>query len=98
MSVDPSTLSQDQFLGLQRNIFPLFSVPLLPACPQDSEACKDFPLKTCQDASPLTPVLFLVNASQPQIIYRDSCLTLQGDEQSFVQVTERLALIFAFGN
>ncbi len=57
--------------------------PLLPqlffACTSDGEKCENLPLRTCADATPITPVIFLTLGDTPNAILENNCYTISGD-------------------
>ncbi|MAG45303.1 MAG: hypothetical protein CMH63_00840 [Nanoarchaeota archaeon] len=84
-------IPRDALLDIQTNIVPKLN-SLAIACTQDSELCKDLPLKTCSDASPSNPIIQLQITETPSITFNNNCLLIQSPRDSFTMYVDALIL------
>jgi len=60
------------------------------ACFEDSEACMDLPLKTCDDASISTGIIVLKEANETVVTLEGTCLTVEG--KNLLTLVDKLIL------
>jgi hypothetical protein len=58
------------------------------SCYEDSEACTELPIKTCEDAEISTAVVVLEESDQTFVSYENNCLTITG--QNLLRVVDSL--------
>lgn len=57
----------------------------------ETEACKTRPIITCNNTR--RPVLFIDQQDDPNVIFRDNCIIVQGTDDTIVKAMERLLYI-----
>jgi len=88
ISVGPSDDYQNALYDLTRNI-DLVGVKVT-SCYEDNEACSDFLIKTCEDATLNEGIIIFKEDNETLVTYEDNCLTIQG--KSLLKVTDKLIL------
>lgn len=70
------------------------TLPLFLACPVDSPACSQMPLRTCADASAETFVVQFEVDEQPSFEQEEFCLVFRGDPQALTRFADRFIYEF----
>ena len=77
LSVDPSQNLKYAVNDLERN-FGFEQLAL--ACYEDSELCKEMPLKTCEDVTTYIGVIILREANETKVSLDGNCLIIEGED------------------
>lgn len=70
------------------NLKPILNLNL--ACTQDSEACRELPIKTCKDAGEQVTVILLEIATKQEVTSTDNCITVRGDAVYVSKAVDKL--------
>jgi len=84
-------LPQNALFSIQNNIFPYLSKVIV-ACIEDSSACSNLPLKTCNDANQETLVIQAQISDTAAISFNNNCLLIQGPINLITQQVDALVL------
>lgn len=89
-SNDPRDNIQAAFYDFTRNL--QFSNTFVPACTVDIPECADYPLKTCDDATPDIGVIIFKESNESKVTFFNNCLVVQGDYENLTMITDKLIL------
>jgi hypothetical protein len=78
LSISPYDNVRGAVQELERNGFLSQQQRVVMACYEDSEACKEMPLKTCEDAAESVGVMVLKEANETSVTLEGNCLTVEG--------------------
>ena len=84
-------IPQEALFSLQNNIIP-YTNKMNPACIEDSEQCKDLPLKNCLDSNQDELIIQLQSNENSLISFDSGCLLIQGDSLSMAEQIDALSL------
>ncbi len=84
-------LPQQALFSIQNNVFPYLNNVIV-ACIEDSQACANLPLKTCNDAEQGTFVIQVQIAEASSTSFNNNCLLIQGPIQLITQQVDALVL------
>lgn len=60
------------------------------ACPEDGSGCENFPLKTCEDSTDSTGVIYLKEAETEIIQLEKNCLFIQAQSSDIIKIVDRI--------
>lgn len=86
LSFDPEADVSGALYDFQRNI--ALPASLIAACYEESELCKDSPIKTCADATLNTAVILFKEANETAVTLEGNCLTVEG--KNLLSVVDKL--------
>jgi hypothetical protein len=89
-STDPRDSIRNAVYDFDYNV--QLNTRMVPACTVDIEACKDAPLKTCDDADDNTGVIIFKNSNDTKVTFDRNCLVVEGSPDEIVKVTDKLIL------
>ncbi len=84
-------LPQNALFSIQNNIFPYLN-NIVVACIEDSPACSNLPLKTCNDAEQGTIILQAQISNTSTASFSNNCLLIQGPINLITQQVDALVL------
>lgn len=91
LSLNPEEKLSSSLYLFSLNILSKLKTKLIEACIEDSEECKDLPLKTCDDATDRAFVIIIKRGSG-NYKYENNCLTIIGDNEYALRYLDKLAL------
>ena len=70
----------------------LFQIPVVGACTQDNDLCKDLPIKDCRDAIPSQVLVIKLGEGNNKFEEDKSCITITGKRDYIIKILEKLKL------
>lgn len=62
------------------------------ACYKDTKSCKDFVIKTCDDATRTTGVIIFKYSNKTKVSLSGTCLIFEGDNENLIKYIDKLIL------
>lgn len=62
------------------------------SCYEDSEKCKTFTIRTCENASPINKVIIIKKQQNLSINYSNNCLKVYGSENEMIKFIDKMIL------
>jgi len=90
-TINPADNLQLSLAYFNQNFGPRLKSTVI-ACIEDSEPCKDLPLKTCEDATLTEKVIQINLANESSMTYQNNCLHIQGQKQEIINFVDSLIL------
>ena len=78
-------------IGSEINLFlQMLNKKLILSCYEDSEECKNLPLRTCKDATSLNNVILVKLNNQSKFEFNQNCLQIEGSEKEIATYVDSL--------
>jgi hypothetical protein len=91
LSINPED-RLEKILQHFNNVALLIKPRISVSCYEDSEKCKTFTIRTCENASPINKVIVIKEQQNLSINYRDNCLEIYGSENEMIKFIDKLIL------
>ena len=91
LSINPE-VELDKILSHFNNIALLIKARISVSCYEDSEECKTFTIRTCENANPANKVIIIKEQQNLSINYKDNCLEVYGSEEEILKFVDQMIL------
>lgn len=91
LSMNPKDKLDSSLYLFSLNVLSNLRSPLTRACIDDSEECKEIPLKSCDDATANIFVI-MIERGEENNLYKDNCLSIKGNSEYILRYLDKLTL------